>query len=210
MKIIDISWPLSPVTTSYKDKKVIQVNTLKEFAKDGVRETSVILGSHSGTHVDAASHFLQDGTTIDQLDLHQVVGKCRVIEIPHTINGITREDLLSATGGVHDGEIILLKTANSASDCNAPFNPNFVYLERSAAQYVALQNIRAIGIDYLGIERMQPDHETHILLMQANIVVIEGLRLAVVDPGEYFLVCLPLYMLGVEAAPARAILIAGV
>jgi len=64
-----------------------------------------------------------------------------------------------------------------------------------------------VGIDYLGIEHSQPGHVTHTTLMHQDIVIIEGLRLFHINPGRYFFVCLPLAVIGLEAAPARAILI---
>jgi arylformamidase len=63
----------------------------------------------------------------------------------------------------------------------------------------------AVGIDYLGIERNQPAHETHITLLKAGVVIIEGLRLANVTPGGFTLHCLPLHIVGSDGAPARAI-----
>ena len=81
-----------------------------------------------------------------------------------------------------------------------------MYLEASGAAYLAEKKVKAVGIDYLGIEHSQPGHPTHENLLNADIVVIEGLRLHHVQPGSYFFVCLPLNMIGTEAAPARAIL----
>ncbi len=67
MKIIDISWPISKATTGYKDRSVVNVDEIKNFGRDGVRETNIHLSSHSGTHIDAPSHFLKEGKTIDEL-----------------------------------------------------------------------------------------------------------------------------------------------
>ena len=87
------------------------------------------------------------------------------------------------------------------------FHYNFVYVDKSAAEYLVQIKSVAIGIDYLGIERDQPQHDTHALLLQNNIPIIEGLRLGHVKPGYYTLMCLPLLIPGLDAAPARAILI---
>ena len=63
-----------------------------------------------------------------------------------------------------------------------------------------------MGIDYLGIERNQPHHETHRAFLENNIVILEGLRLQDITPGSYELICLPLALQEIDAAPARAIL----
>ncbi len=94
-------------------------------------------------------------------------------------------------------------------------------MDASGAEFLAEKRVRAVGIDYIGIERsdIQKDHATHETLLQHNIPIIEGLRLAHAPglttkenssrahQGIYYLVCLPLRVEGIEAAPARAILL---
>ena len=89
----------------------------------------------------------------------------------------------------------------------AAFTYDFVYLEKSGAKYLAGKKVKTVGIDYVGIERDQPNHETHRFLLGNDIPIIEGLRLGKVKEGEYTLLCLPLAYKGMEAAPARAVLI---
>ncbi len=205
MKILDISWPISAGVTEYKDKGTLKLEQLKEFERDGVRETIMHMSVHTGTHVDAPSHFLADGNTIEHFALEKLVGPARVLDLTQVASGITQQDL--EPHNVQAGEIILLKTSNSALAPDAPFTSEFVYLEQSGAQYLAGLGVKSVGIDYLGIERGQPNHETHELLLGKDIPIIEGLRLGDVGPGNYMLYCLPIHLRGVEAAPTRAILI---
>lgn len=205
MKILDVSWPISEVMTAYKDKRVVQIEAVKSFAQDNVRDSVMRLGSHTGTHVDAPAHFLQDGKTIDQVRLERLVGPCKVLSVTLADGVITDEHLMPYS--IAEGDIILLKTSNSALGATEKFNAQFVYLDESAARYLGQKKVKAVGIDYLGVERGQPEHQTHITLFSHDVVVIEGLRLQHVPAGDYFFVCLPLYVLGIEAAPARAILI---
>jgi arylformamidase len=205
MEIIDISWPITPSMTAYKDKKIVAFEHAKNFAQDNVCESYITLGSHTGTHVDAPAHFMQQGSTIDQLPLQALIGPCRVLDMTHIDEYIGRDDLTNQS--LQEGEIILFKTTNSALSANQPFNKNFVYVAASAAEVLVEKKVKAVGIDYLGIERNQPDHATHTTLFKNNIVIIEGLRLQRVQPGHYTLYCLPLAVVGLEAAPARAVLI---
>ena len=76
----------------------------------------------------------------------------------------------------------------------------------SGAEHLADLGVKAVGIDYLGIERNQPDHATHTTLLENEVAIIEGLRLEHVEPGVYFLCCFPLAVQGLESAPARAVL----
>jgi arylformamidase len=204
MKIIDISWPITLDMTAYKDRAVVSFNYTKTFEKDGVRESIITLGSHSGTHIDAPSHFLADGAAIQERNLAETCGPCIVLDCTDVIEAITDEVLRKHE--INEGDIVLLKTRNSSLAANAPFAYDFIYLAASGAAYLSSKKIKAVGIDYLGIERQQPHHETHITLMQNGISIIEGLRLALVNPGSYRLWCLPLCIQGLEAAPARAVL----
>lgn len=207
MKVIDISWPLSEATTGYKDKKILKFQAVKTFDADGVRESVITISSQSGTHVDAPSHFLRDGKTIDEISLDRLVGTCMVLDMTEVEEKITRADLAEFDSQILEGDILLLKTMNSATPATGTFTPHFVYLEHSGAQYLKEKGIKAVGIDYLGIEHSQPGHLTHKECMHNDVVIIEGLRLNHVEPGEYFFCCLPLYTIGLDGAPARAVLI---
>ncbi len=204
MNIIDISWPISPRMTAYKNRHVVLFTSTKFFEIDQVRESLLTTGSHTGTHVDAPAHFMADGSTIDQTPLHALVGSCRVLDLGSVAEVITVANLESFD--VQSGERLLLKTKNSNRASDQEFDPNFVYLGAEAAAWLATKQVLAVGIDYLGIERNQPAHETHLALLSNNIAIIEGLRLAQVAPGTYTLVCLPLLAIGLDGAPARAIL----
>jgi arylformamidase len=208
MKIYDISWPISTATTGYKDKKTVHFESVKSFGADNVRETTITLSAHTGTHIDAPSHFVKDGKTIDQLDLAKVIGPAKVFDMSVVADGITRDHVENLQ--IDPGDIVLFKTVNSATQPTDKFTPHFIYLEVSGAQCLVERNVRAVGIDYLGIERSQQGHLTHNLLFKHDIAIIEGLRLGTVTQGTYFLCCLPLYAIGLEAAPARAVLIEGI
>ncbi len=204
MKIYDISWPLSTAATEYKNRKTIALTETKSFEKDNARESLLALHTHTGTHIDAPSHFLPDGKTIDQIKLDRLIGYARVLDVMTVVTSISAADL--ARYEINAGEIILLRTSNSAAGVNDPFNKNFIYLDQSGARYLADKRIKAVGIDYLGIERGDPEHMTHTILMKADIVIIEGLRLFHAPAGRYFMICLPLALVGADGAPARAIL----
>lgn len=204
MKVYDISWPIMPTMTAYKNKQVVTIERTKNFAEHGVRESIITLGSHTGTHIDAPSHFIADGMTIDQIGALAAVGEAQIIDMMHVEGAITAEMLTNVH--LEPQQIVLFKTKNSLIDVCEPFDPAFVYIDTTAAQALVTAGVRAVGIDYLGIERNQPDHATHTLLMQAGCTIIEGLRLRDVPVGIYFLCCLPLAVIGCDGAPARALL----
>ncbi len=208
MKIIDISWPISAAMTAYKQEKIVDFTSLKTLEVHGARKTQITLDTHSGTHVDMPAHFIKDGATTDGMDLESLIGPCVVVDLSHINGVITAADLEEYD--FEECDIVLIKTQNSALAPDAPFNPEFVYLDGSAANYFAeMTDVQTIGFDYIGIERNQPQHDTHNELFAAGVTIVEGLRLSAIAEGEYFFVCMPLALIGLDGAPARAILVQG-
>lgn len=204
MKIYDISMSISTDMPVYKNKaeKRPVINTRHEFPTSNTHESTIELDLHTGTHLDAPLHMIQDGNTVDETDLYRVVRKCKVLDLTSVSTKITKADLINQV--IVQGDFLLLKTRNSD---DLQFNADFIYLDQSGAQYLKDQAVAGVGIDALGIERNQPGHETHHLLLGNDIVILEGLRLSEVEAGAYFLIAPPLKIRGVEAAPVRAILI---
>ena len=204
MNIYDISMRIDEGMTIYKDKKEKrpQLTVVRDFNSGDLYESRILMDLHCGTHLDAPLHAVRGGKSIDVQDLSQVVGKCKVLDFTHLSETIGQKDLAQKDIGL--GDFILLKTKNSYSD---RFDPYFVYLAEEGAQFIKGKGVRGVGIDALGIERSQPGHPTHTLLLAAGITILEGLRLADVKHGEYFLCAAPLKILNAEAAPVRAFLI---
>jgi arylformamidase len=161
---------------------------------------------HTGTHVDAPSHFLQNGTTVEQLPLDVLVGPSYVAHLPDA-EDITAGNLtdLNLPSGI---ERLLLRTRNSelwATNTNK-FKKDFAALTYDAAQWIVDRGIRLIGVDYLSVQRYRDDARTHQILLGADTIALEGLNLSNVESGFYELICLPLMLVGAEASPVRAIL----
>ena len=131
MKIIDISWPITLDMTAYKDRAVVSFNYTKTFEKDGVRESIITLGSHSGTHIDAPSHFLADGAAIQERNLAETCGPCIVLDCTDVIEAIADDEVLRKHE-INEGDIVLLKTRNSSLAANAPFAYDLSILQHRA------------------------------------------------------------------------------
>lgn len=204
MRIYDISMEINPGMPVYKnrDEKRPAFRTIKDFSTGSVYESRVDIEMHTGTHIDAPLHMIENGGTIDQLSLESVITRCKVFDFTHITTSIGKEDLLPKN--IEAGDFVILKTRNSYTDV---FDSNFVYLDKSGASYLKELGIKGVGIDALGIERDQPGHETHKVLLGAGIVILEGLRLKDVNEGGYFLSAAPLRLDGLEAAPVRAVLL---
>lgn len=204
MKIIDISMPITHDMPVYKGKEEKRPNLTvqSDFTTGTAYESRIDMNMHTGTHLDRSQHMIPNGTLIESLDLSKVVTECKVLDFTKVEDKITAEDL--KTKNIEEGDFILLKTKNSYLDI---LEGDFIFLDRSGAQYLKDIKVKGAGTDGLGIERSQPDHETHKTLLEIDSVIIEGLRLKDVDEGKYFLFAAPIYIVGAEAAPLRAILL---
>ena len=172
---------------------------------DLVNLTELSMSIHTGTHIDAPLHFLPNGKPIDSLSLNVFVGEAQVVAIPQDVNLIT-VDILQDVCEINAARI-LFKTKNSQLWGTSKFQQDYVALEASAAQWLVDQGVQLVGIDYLSIAPFKNPAPTHEILLRNNIAIVESLDLRSVEPGLYTLICLPLKLVGREAAPARAILL---
>lgn len=168
---------------------------------DPANVTRLELGAHTGTHVDAPRHFIPGAEGASQLPLEPFIGPCIVAEADPA-SGRLDGPAVRSLGLPRDIQRVLLKTSNSALWEHDSFTPDFVRLSADGANALIDRSIRLVGIDYLSIG----DPDAHLLLLGHGIGVIEGLDLRGVDPGNYFLACLPLKIAGSDGAPARALL----
>jgi arylformamidase len=190
-------WPGNPPA---RIERVMNMDT-----GDTCNVSSISLGSHTGTHMDAPLHFIRDGLGLDEMPLDATVGVARVIEIEDP------ESIKPAALALHDiqpGERILFKTKNSPRCWQSDqFVKDFVYISQEAARYLAERQVRTVGVDYLSVGGFEHDSlETHQALLGAGIWVIEGLNLSEIDAGNYDLICLPIKIRANDGAPSRAIL----
>jgi arylformamidase len=204
-KIIDISVPLRSEMPLWPGSTGIRIS--RSMSLEAGDEANVSrLDVHAGTHVEVPKHFLEKGYTIDQLSLEVLIGRAYVAYLPElsTISAGDLDSLLLPPGT----ERLLLRTRNSKLWAKYPdkFYREYVALTQAAARWLVDRGIRLIGVDYLSVQYYDEEPLVHQILLKGDVVIIESLNLDNVSPGEYELFCLPLNLVGAEAAPARVIL----
>ena len=204
-RFLDVSVPLAPGIPTYPGNPEFELQPIKRIAQgDSSNVSRMILGTHSGTHVDAPLHFFQDAAGADTLSLDLLIGRARVIDMPRR-GGITAEDLAAA--GLREDLRVLFKTPNSALWNGGGFKQDYTYLTEGAARYLVEQGVKVVGVDYLSVEEFKkPGAPAHRALLSQGVVIIEGLNLSDAEPGMYELYCLPLRVAGADGAPARVVL----
>ncbi len=206
-RIIDISTPVVAGGLVYPGNPAIEISPQQSIAKGAsANVSSILFGSHTGTHVDAAKHFFDDGETVDQLPLDKLIGRATVLEFAEDVMQIGAKELDGQP--LKGARRVLLKTRNSALLEQAEFARNYTFLAPDGAELLAEQGVELVGIDYLSIEQFHSGHHrTHRTLLERRIVIVEGLQLGGVAPGVYDFICLPLRLAGIDGAPARAVLL---
>lgn len=215
-RILDISLPVGPGMLVWPGDPPVAVEPTSRIARgDPANVSELRLGSHTGTHVDPPAHFLDGEGTADGLPLDALVGDAVVADLTGRPGPLGPDDLdgLQLPAGTAR---LLLKTDNSALwgrlarrfPDGSPFPESYVALSPAGARWVVDHGIRLVGTDFLSIEeRDAPGHPTHVTLLSARVVILEGLDLSAVAAGTYTLACLPLRVAGGDGAPARAVLI---
>ncbi len=190
MKIIDISRELFSAQT-YPGDPIPKRDPVRRLgAGDGCNLSGFYTGCHQATHVDAPLHFLEDGKSIDQMELSAFTGRCTVVEARGIITGADIDGILP------DCEKMILFKGEGAA-----------FLSASAAFALSDADVRLVGTDASSIEMGDETFPAHRQLLGAEIPILEGLSLSHVAPGNYNLAAFPLLLGGAEASPVRAVLI---
>jgi arylformamidase len=204
MPIYDISVPLAAGLPSWPgDPCFLSEPVLLLEKGDGARVSRITLGDHSGTHLDAPAHMLENGANLDSVSLSLLMGPALVADLRGVAEIGVAELAELPLAGV---ERLLLKTDNSGLWQRADFCREFVALSAAGAEFLVSRGVRLVGIDYLSIERFGGDGAVHRILLGHEVLILEGLDLSAVTGGVYELVCLPLRIAGAAGAPARAVL----
>ena len=205
MKLYDASIPIHEGSVTFPGDPPFQMEPCFQREKgDPFDLARISMGTHLGTHVDPPAHYLDGGATVDEIPLNTLVGPGIVLDM-RGISEIDRRALENAPLGDHVR--VLLKTDNGPLLLESSFHNDYVHLTEDGARYLVEKGVSLVGIDYLSIERYQnPGAPVHRALLQAGILIVEGVHLLDVPPGPYEIFCLPLCIKGADGAPARVLL----
>ncbi|WP_240664542.1 cyclase family protein [Methanosarcina sp. MSH10X1] len=229
-KIIDITSPISPFTQIFPGDPMPEIERVCTLENEGCAVSRLNFGSHTGTHVDAPSHILKNGVTIDKLELKNLMGKAIVLDFSLLSGTLTADILETAfrnTVTAENTPILLLKTgalsrkgsgtgevipsgpeSGSQSMKSGNEEPGSTYLDESSAALIVEKGFRTVGIDGFSVDDLYSETlPAHHILLSGNVNIVECLELDSVTTGTYFFLCLPLKIENCDGAPARALLI---
>ena len=201
-KYIDISLALNPDTVVWIEDSPPEFRAVCSRPEAPCNFTWLNFGAHAGTHVDAPYYLYADQWTCDQIPLERLNGRCQVLDLTHVEDTISVEDLEKET---ITEPIVLIKTKNSYNPMKV-FNHRFIALSVPAAEYLKRRGVTTLGYDYLTFER-DGANAVHDVFLKDNITLLDNLRLNEAEGKIYELLCLPVKITGIDAAPVRALLL---
>jgi len=206
-RIYDVSLPIINEGLAFPGDPQIHISVHQSIARgDAANVSALALGSHTGSHIDAPRHFLPGGGPVDTIPLERLIGPAVVLGVPVHAMSIGAAELRSRNLG--GARRVLFRTRNSALLSKPRFTPEYVSLAPDGAEYLLDRKVELVGIDYLSIERFDSrDHPVHRMLLERQVVIVEGLDLSAAPEGMYDLICLPLRLAGLDGSPARVVLI---
>lgn len=202
----DISMTIKKEMLVYKNKDEIRprLTTVRDFNQGDAHESELSMNVHTGTHIDAPLHMIENGEKSDFFFAENPFYEAQLLDFKNINEKITAEDLKKYN--IKKNSFILLKTKNSEPGFLENNPKKFIYLAESGAKYLIDQGIKGVGIDTNGIERNQSEHPTHKKLLSEKIMILEGLRLNKVPESNYILLLSLLKIADSDGIPARAYL----
>lgn len=207
-KMIDISISLSPNTIIYPGDPKPEYGLMFSLKNNDIANVGYIkTGIHHGTHVDIPYHFNDEGKKFHEMPIDYWVGSTYVMDLTNVKDCIRSTDLNKSL--LKKYQRILFKTKNSVEYLKRPgFTKEFIYLDKSACELIVEAQVKTVGLDYITVDPYGSEgFPAHRTLLNNSVCIIESLNLDEVGEREYFLMCLPLKLVGTDGAPARALLL---
>ena len=207
-QIYDLTLQITPSLIVWPGDPAIDLHRVAKMEEGDVcNVTRMNISVHTGTHLDAPSHFIADGTHVESLDLQTLVGPALVVDVGDATE-ITAV-LLDSLNIPANTTRLLIKTTNSARwvKGETSFYEPYVAVTADGAQWLVDHGVKLVGVDYLSVAPYSDLIVPHQILLGAKVIPVEGLNLHEITPGEYQFICLPMLIKGSDGAPCRAILI---
>jgi arylformamidase len=209
-KAVDLTHDLRNGMPVYPGDPSPSFEPYRSLEKDGVNLTKLVMGSHTGTHLDAPKHFIQDGIGIDQIPPSKFIGEAYVADLSKKRigSGIVASDLRPIEKHITHDDIVACYTGCSEHWEDNSVRRNYTYLTKDAADYFVSKRVRAVGIDFLSVEQFEaPEAIAHKTLLGSGIFIIESLSNALKRfvGQRVLMICMPIKLKGGDGAPSRVV-----
>jgi len=209
-KIVDLSHALTANTPVYPGDPVPSFSVATTIENEGYNLFNVILGSQTGSHVDAPYHFSNQGATVDKMDLKYFMGNGLIIDVTHknSKEEITREEIKEYEKRIDGADIVLFKT-NWYKKAGTDEFYDHPFLSKDGGEYLLSKGVKTAGIDAINLDNTGgKEFPIHDMYSAAGGIIAENLaHLDLVDFDSPFIIFLPLKLIGCDGSPVRAVAI---
>lgn len=213
MRLVDLSHPFDPEIEARKAHAELTIRTVKTVAANGVSGLEVTFGTHIGTHVDAPSHLVEGGASVDRLPLDTFYGTAVVLDVAEGPNGgVDRADLEAARPEVRKGDIVIIRTGWGDRLTDPTYPTHHPYLTTDGAEWLVDRGVRMVGMDVQSVDLPHSLREKGFrytslrVLLEHGIPALHNLRdLEAVAGRRVMLFALPIGFRGVDGAPVRVV-----
>lgn len=207
MKIIDLTQNINEIMPVYPGTDRPSITNATTIENEGFAEKLIKMYSHTGTHIDAPAHMLQNGSTLDNFNVDKFIGKAIIIDCE--VQKITKNLIMSNIEQKGNIDFIILNTGWSSKWGIDDYFYNFPILEADASSYISQLGLKGIGLDCISIDAVGSDKmENHIKIFNSNMIIIENLcNLDQLVNKEFIFSSLPLKIENSDGSPTRAIAI---
>jgi arylformamidase len=209
-KAVDLTHDLRNGMPVYPGDPSPSFELYRTLMKDGVNLTKLVMGSHTGTHLDAPRHFIPNGIGIDQIPPSKLIGEAYVVDFSGKKigSGITANDFRPIEKHIGPDDIVACYTGCSEHWEDSSVRKNYTYLSKEAADYLVTKRVRAVGIDFLSVEQFEATEAvTHKTLLGSGIFIIESLSNALKRflGQRILIICMPIKLKDGDGAPSRVV-----
>jgi arylformamidase len=203
--IIDLTHKLRnnlPVFPGTIEPSFVQVNTIE---KDGFAELNMTMSTHTGTHMDAPSHIIAGGKSLDQLTLERFIGKAMVIDCTQ-VNSLSLEFLQSKEDKIKHVDFVLFYTGWQHKWDTSNYLEDFPTLTTEAVEWLLRFHLKGLGFDAISPDKVSdPALPNHHLLLGNEVLIIENLiNLDQLIDQSFEFNCIPLHIKNTDGSPVRA------
>ncbi len=207
-KIVDLSHPLTADTPIYPGDPVPNFSIATTVDIEGYNLFKVILGSQTGSHVDAPYHFSNQGTTVDKMDLKYFIGNGLIIDVTYKNRKeeITLDEISKYETQINEADIVLFKT-NWYKKAGTNDFYDHPFLSKEGGEYLLSKDIKTAGIDAINLDNTGgKEFPIHEMYAEAGGIIVENLaNLDSVDFDSPFIISIPLKLVGCDGSPVRAV-----
>ncbi|MBO0851872.1 MAG: cyclase family protein [Pseudonocardia sp.] len=215
-RIVDLSRPVEPGMPHARTIPPARFSQVRNFVEHGIRCLELALPAHIGTHLDAPSHYIEDGSTVDQVPPESLIGRAYCAEVPRGGGEPVTESDLRGALAAHDarlepGDALLVRTGWDLRYGEDDYVLRHAYLGADAARWAVGRGVRLVGVDTItpeypmGMRTDEYTPEAHHTLLGNGVLIIENLVLRDIANRWVTLFVGALSVTGGDGAPARVL-----